>query len=65
VAARFCTANAERLSGVKAVWTTDAKQVRFAGQDIAAVAAVSQEIAEDVLCSLDMCQPGRTCFEAR
>jgi xanthine dehydrogenase YagR molybdenum-binding subunit len=44
---RIDTAKAERLSGVKAVWTTDAKLVRFAGQDIAAVAAVSQEIAED------------------
>jgi len=44
---RIDTSKAERLAGVKAVWTTDAKQVRFAGQDIAAVAAVSQEIAED------------------
>ncbi len=44
---RIETAKAERLPGVKAVWTTDAKLVRFAGQDIAAVAAVSQEIAED------------------
>src|SRR5574342_356811 len=44
---RIDTAKAEQLPGVKAVWTTDAKLVRFAGQDIAAVAAVSQEIAED------------------
>src|SRR5512134_2375289 len=44
---RIDTARAERLPGVKAVWTTDAKSVRFAGQDIAAVAAVTQEIAED------------------
>jgi xanthine dehydrogenase YagR molybdenum-binding subunit len=44
---RIDTTMAERLTGVKAVWTTDAKLVRFAGQDIAAVAAVSQEIAED------------------
>ncbi|MBP2672263.1 MAG: aldehyde oxidase, partial [candidate division NC10 bacterium] len=44
---RIDTARAARLPGVKAVWTTDAKLVRFAGQDIAAVAAVSQEIAED------------------
>ena len=44
---RIDTTKAERLEGVKAVWTTDAKLVRFAGQDIAAVAAVSQEIAED------------------
>jgi xanthine dehydrogenase YagR molybdenum-binding subunit len=41
------TGKAERLPGVKGVWTTDAKRVRFAGQDIAAVAAVSPEIAED------------------
>src|SRR5262245_4006444 len=33
--------------GVKAVWTTDSKTVRSAGQDIAAVAAVSPEVAED------------------
>jgi len=44
---RIDTARAERLPGVKAVWTADAEWVRFAGQDIAAVAAVSQEIAED------------------
>jgi xanthine dehydrogenase YagR molybdenum-binding subunit len=44
---RIDTSTAERLPGVKAVWTADAKLVRFAGQDIAAVAAVSQEIAED------------------
>jgi len=39
---------------VKAVWTTDAKLVRFAGQDIAAVAAVSQEIAEDAARLVDV-----------
>jgi xanthine dehydrogenase YagR molybdenum-binding subunit len=44
---RIDTRQAERLPGVKAVWTTDAQRVRFAGQDLAAVAAVSQEIAED------------------
>ena len=36
-----------RCPGVKAVWTADSKIVRFAGQDVAAVAAVSPEIAED------------------
>ena len=44
---RIDTSKAERLPGVKAVWTTDAQWVRFAGQDIAAVAAVSQEVAEE------------------
>lgn len=44
---RIDMAKAERLPGVRAVWRTDAKLVRFAGQDIAAVAAVTQEIAED------------------
>src|SRR5512138_3235446 len=39
------TTAAERLPGVKAIWTTEARRVRFAGQDIAAVAAVSPEIA--------------------
>ncbi len=51
---RIDTAKAERLPGVKAVWTTDAKLVRFAGQDIAAVAAVSQEIAEDAARLVDV-----------
>ncbi len=41
------TAKAEALPGVKAVWTTESRVVRFAGQDVAAVAAVSPEIAED------------------
>ncbi|HYN01831.1 MAG TPA: molybdopterin cofactor-binding domain-containing protein, partial [Vicinamibacteria bacterium] len=41
------TAKAEALPGVKAVWTADSKLVRFAGQDVAAVAAVSPEIAVD------------------
>ncbi len=44
---RIDTSKAERLPGVKAIWTTEAQRVRFAGQDIAAVAAVTQEIAED------------------
>ncbi|HSD52407.1 MAG TPA: hypothetical protein VLG48_13465, partial [Candidatus Methylomirabilis sp.] len=44
---RIDTTKAEQLKGVKAVWKTDAKLIRFAGQDIAAVAATSQEIAED------------------
>ena len=51
---RIDTAKAERLKGVKAVWTTDAQMVRFAGQDIAAVAAVSQEIAEDAARLVDV-----------
>ena len=41
------TSKAEALPGVKAVWTADSKVVRFAGQDVAAVAAVSPEIAGD------------------
>ena len=41
------TSAAEALPGVKAVWTADQRVVRFAGQDVAAVAAVSPEIAED------------------
>jgi len=51
---RIDAAKAERLPGVKAVWTTDAKLVRFAGQDIAAVTAVSQEIAEDAARLVDV-----------
>ncbi len=41
------TSKAEALPGVKAVWTADARTIRFAGQDVAAVAAVSPDIAED------------------
>jgi xanthine dehydrogenase YagR molybdenum-binding subunit len=41
------TSKAEALAGVKAVWTADSRIVRFAGQDVAAVAAVSPEIAMD------------------
>jgi xanthine dehydrogenase YagR molybdenum-binding subunit len=41
------TSKAEALPGVKAVWTTESRTVRFAGQDVAAVAAVSPEVAED------------------
>ncbi len=41
------TSKAEALPGVKAVWTADSRIVRFAGQDVAAVAAVSPEVAMD------------------
>ncbi len=41
------TSQAEALPGVKAVWTADSKVVRFAGQDVAAVAAVSADVARD------------------
>ncbi len=41
------TSKAESLPGVKAVWTTESRTVRFAGQDIAAVAAITPEIAAD------------------
>ncbi|PYQ08320.1 MAG: xanthine dehydrogenase family protein molybdopterin-binding subunit [Acidobacteria bacterium] len=41
------TSKAEALPGVKAVWTSEGRTVRFAGQDVAAVAAVSPEVADD------------------
>jgi len=41
------TSKAAALPGVKAVWSADSRVVRFAGQDLAAVAASSLEIAED------------------
>ena len=41
------TSRAEALPGVRAVWVAESRIVRFAGQDVAAVAAVSPEIAED------------------
>jgi len=41
------TSKAEKLPGVRAVWTTESRTVRFAGQDVAAVAAITPEIAED------------------
>src|SRR5262249_13807940 len=43
------TSRAEALPGVKAVWTTESRKVRFAGQDVAAVAARAPEIAEDAV----------------
>jgi xanthine dehydrogenase YagR molybdenum-binding subunit len=54
VIARIDTSKAEALAGVKAVWTTDARTVRFAGQDVAAVAAVSPEIAADAARLIDI-----------
>jgi xanthine dehydrogenase YagR molybdenum-binding subunit len=41
------TSAAEALPGVRAVWTTESRHARFAGQDVAAVAATSPELAED------------------
>jgi xanthine dehydrogenase YagR molybdenum-binding subunit len=41
------TSKAEALPGVGAVWATESKTVRFAGQDLAAVAAKSPELAEE------------------
>jgi xanthine dehydrogenase YagR molybdenum-binding subunit len=41
------TSKAEALPGVRAVWTADSKIIRFAGQDVAAVAAVSADVARD------------------
>lgn len=41
------TSKAEALPGVKAVWTTESRTIRFAGQDVAAVAAITPEIAAD------------------
>src|SRR5262245_63212142 len=41
------TSKAEALPGVKAVWTSESRHVRFAGQDVAAVAAETPEIAAD------------------
>jgi len=43
------TAAARALPGVRAVITTESKEVRFAGQDIAAVAADSPDLAEDAV----------------
>ena len=41
------TSKAEALPGVRAVWTAESKIIRFAGQDVAAVAAVSADVARD------------------
>jgi xanthine dehydrogenase YagR molybdenum-binding subunit len=48
------TAKAEALPGVKAVWTTESRHVRFAGQDVAAVAAETAEIASDAARLVDI-----------
>lgn len=44
---RIDTSKAEAMPGVKAVWTTESRTVRFAGQDLAAVAATTPEQAEE------------------
>lgn len=49
VIVRIDTSKAESLPGVKAVWITRSRTVRFAGQDVAAVAATSLEVAEDAV----------------
>lgn len=41
------TAAAEALPGVKAVWRDTEKEVRYAGEIVAAVAATTEEIAEE------------------
>lgn len=41
------TSKAKALPGVKAIWQTESRTVRFAGQDLVAIAATSIEIAED------------------
>ncbi len=43
------TSKARLLPGVRAVWVTESRTVRFAGQDVAAVAADTPEIAEDAV----------------
>jgi hypothetical protein len=43
------TSKAEALPGVKTVWITESRTVRFAGQDVAAVAAVSPEMQVEML----------------
>ncbi len=48
------TSKAEALPGVKAVWTTESRHVRFAGQDVAAVAAETAEIAADAARLVDV-----------
>jgi xanthine dehydrogenase YagR molybdenum-binding subunit len=40
---------AERLAGVRAAFAYDDKEIRFAGQEVAAVAAISSDIAADAL----------------
>lgn len=42
------TSEAEAHPACRAVWKTEHRSVRFAGQDVAAIAATSQEAAEDV-----------------
>src|ERR1041385_1109917 len=41
------TSAAEALPGVKGVWRDTEKEVRYAGEIVAAVAAVTEELAED------------------
>jgi xanthine dehydrogenase YagR molybdenum-binding subunit len=43
------TSRAQALPEVRAIWKTELQTVRFAGQDIAAVAATSPEMAEEAV----------------
>src|SRR5207245_1019836 len=45
---------AQRLAGVRAVLSLDEEEVRFAGQEVAAVAAVSSDIASDAVRLIDV-----------
>ena len=55
---------ARRLSGVRAAVKRDDEVIRFAGQEVAAVAAVSLEIADDALALIkvdyDRCRSSST-----
>lgn len=43
------TQRARALPGVRAIWVTESRTVRFAGQDVAAVAADTPELAEEAV----------------
>jgi len=44
----------EKMPGVKATWSAGLREVRYAGEEIAAVAAVSEDIAEDAIHQIEV-----------
>src|ERR1019366_10651880 len=48
------SSRARRLNGVRAMMSMDADVVRFAGQEVAAVAAISSDIANDAIALINV-----------
>jgi len=51
---RLDLSRTQRLDGVRAVLSLDEEEVRFAGQEVAAVAAISSDLASDAIRLIDV-----------